>query len=128
MMKILLTAFLFLAWWLPGSAVAQGLPQYGEFTAIRIDWEIVKDVIAEGNDIYVKLDPRFQNEEIIVKISNDLLAGYRTWAEGEVEKIVKIYHSNRRNKLGYTYRIHTSAKFVEYWIKEDLILHLERNQ
>ena len=127
-MKILLTAFLFLSCLLPGTGFAQGLPQYGEFTAIHIDWDIVKDVVSEGNDIYVKLDPSYQNEEVLVRISNDLLTGYRTWGDGEDEKSVKIYHSNRRNKKGYTYRINTSASFVEYWIKEELILHLERNQ
>ncbi len=39
---------------------------------------------------------------------------------------IKVYHTQKKNKQGYTYRINTSAKFVEYWTNGELILLLER--
>ena len=127
-MKILQTAFLFLFSLMSTLTYAQEAPKYGDFTAIQIDQEIVKDVVHEENDIYVKLDPSYRNKEIAVRISDAKLKGYRTWADGEIEKSVKIYNSNRNNKKDYTYRINTAANFVEYWIDEKLVLHLEKMQ
>ncbi|MBF0278244.1 MAG: hypothetical protein HQM13_10650 [SAR324 cluster bacterium] len=125
-MKINLMAVFILMSTFVGHGQAQEVPGYGDFRALQIDQNIVKDVIVENNDIYVKLDPIFRNKEISVRISDLLLGAYRIWSDGELEKTVKIYNSNQNGKMDYTYRINTIANFVEYWIDDDLVLHLER--
>jgi hypothetical protein len=54
------------------------------------------------------------------------MESYRTWLNGGMEMPIKVYQSQKRNKQGHTYRVNTSAKFVEYWFNGELILHLER--
>jgi len=99
---------------------------YGPFTALKMDPEVVRDVTVEDNDIYVKVAESYWNEEFIVKISNDYMTNYRQWFNGAWEMPMKVYRSQERNKQGYTYRINTSARFVEYWTGGELVLLLER--
>lgn len=101
---------------------------YGPFTAIQIDRDVVEDVLTEGDDVYVKVKQSHWSSEFRVKISNARSDSYRTWDSGEVEMAVKVYRSQQKNKLGYTYRISTAARFIEYWTDGRLILHLERTK
>ena len=102
--------------------------QYGPFTAIKMDPEVVRDVVVEDNDIYVKVAESYWGEEFIVKISNDYMTNYRQWLNGSWEMPVLVYQSQQKNKQGYTYRINTGAGFVEYWTSGKLVLLLERVQ
>ena len=99
---------------------------YGPFTAVKMDPEVVRDVVVEDNDIYVKVAESYWDEEFIVKISNDYMTNYRQWLNGAWEMPVKVYRSQQKNKQGYTYRINTGAGFVEYWTSGKLVLLLER--
>ncbi|MEJ2725616.1 MAG: hypothetical protein P8175_13420 [Deltaproteobacteria bacterium] len=99
---------------------------YGPFTAVKMDPEVVQDVVVEDNNIYVKVAPSYWNQEFIVKISNDYMTSYRQWLNGAWEMPIRVYQSQEKNKQGYTYRINTTAKFVEYWTGGKLVLLLER--
>jgi hypothetical protein len=104
-------------------AVAQN---FGDFTAIKMDKAVVQDVFTAGNDIYVKIDKAYWDAGFVVKISNGDLSNYRTWSKGEEEMTVRVYQSQKENRQGYTYRVNTTAKYVEYWMDGKLVLHLER--
>ncbi len=120
---IILGALLCLA---PGLAQAQDSTIYWPFTVLSVNEAIVEDVVIEGDDIYVKINPDYWDVDLSVKLSNEYMENYRSWLNGGMEMPIKVYHSQIRNKQGHTYRINTTAKFVEYWYNGELILHLER--
>ncbi|MGD2126497.1 MAG: hypothetical protein PVG99_10475 [Desulfobacteraceae bacterium] len=126
MKKTLLAVLLVLFCLSPLTIRAQEGASYGPFSAIKMDSEVVVDVLAEANDIYVKVAESYWDADFTVKISNDYMTSYRQWLSGAWEMPVKVYRSHKRNKQGYTYRINTAAKFVEYWMDGRLVLHLER--
>lgn len=106
---------------------AQERTEFGPFSAITIDRGVVEDVEVDGNDIFVKVVPEHRQATFAVKISNAKSDGYRSWDGGQNEMEVKVYQSQQRNRLGYTYRVNTAASFIEYWTNGKLVLHLERN-
>jgi len=113
---------------MPVAVQAEQGAQYGTFSAIKMDQEVVDHVLTEGNDIYVKVKQDHWGDEFMVKISNENMGSYRQWLNGTDEYPVKVYQSQQKGKQGYTYRINTGAKYVEYWTGGNLILHLERTQ
>jgi hypothetical protein len=126
MKKAVVTIGVAILFLFPLSAFAQQGPTYGPYVAISIDKTVVEDVLVEGNDLYVKVSPAYWGSEFIVKgsmMNNEI---YTTWANGTKEMPVKVYQSQSKNKQGYTYRINTVAKFVEYWTGGKLVLHLEK--
>jgi hypothetical protein len=126
MKKAVVTIGVAILFLFPFSALAQEGPTYGPYVAISIDKAVVEDVLVEGNDLYVKVSPGYWGSEFIVKGSTMNNEIYTTWANGTKEMPVKVYQSQSKNKQGYTYRINTGAKFVEYWTGGKLILHLEK--
>jgi hypothetical protein len=100
----------------------------GTFSAIKMDQDVVDHVLTEGNDIFVKVHGDYWGAEFIVKISNENMASYRQWLNGSWEYPTQVYRSNQKGKQGYTYRINTSAKYVEYWTGGKMVLHLMRGQ
>ena len=110
----------------PALALAQDSTVYWPFTVLSVNEAIVQDVVIEGDDIYVKISEDYWDIDVTVKLSNEYMESYRTWLNGGMEMPIKVYRSQKRNKQGHTYRINTSAKFVEYWYNGELILHLER--
>lgn len=99
---------------------------FGDFSAIKLDKDVVEDVFTQGNDIYLKINKAYWGATFKVKISNKNMSGYRQWSSGDEEMAVKVYQSQKENRQGYTYRINTAAKYVEYWMDGKLVLHLER--
>ena len=95
-------------------------------SVLKMDREVVEDIFFQGNDIYVKVHEAYWEATFTVKISNENKADYRTWFSGEEEMAVKVYRSQSENLQGYTYRVNTAAKFIEYWMDGNLVLHLER--
>jgi hypothetical protein len=100
--------------------------QHGDFSVLKMDRDVVEDVFVQGDDIYVKVDKAHWGATFTVKISNENKAGYRTWLSGAEEMPVKVYQSQKENRQGYTYRVNTAAKYVEYWMDGKPVLHLER--
>jgi len=107
---------------------AQEPTRYGPFVALTVDKDVVQDVLVEANDIYVKVAEEHWGQSFTVKISDENMAGYRNWMNGEPEMTVSVYRSNAKGKQGYTYRIHTTAPYVEYWMGGAPVLHLSRAQ
>lgn len=126
-MKGLFAVLLIFALFIPMDGLAQEETQYGDFSVLTMDEEVVGDVFSEGNDIYVKIQKGYWDADFIVKLSNANQMDYRPWLNGELDRVVKVYRSQQTDKQGYTYRINTVAKFVEYWVGDRLVLHLKRN-
>jgi hypothetical protein len=112
----------------PVSIQAQEQTQFGDFFALEMDKEVVDHVLSEGNDIYVKITKGYWDASFTVRISNAKRTDYRTWLDGASDRRVNVYRSQQTDKQGYTYRINTRAEFVEYWVGDRLVLHLERRQ
>jgi hypothetical protein len=112
----------------PATVQAQQGANPGTFSAIKMDQDVVDHVLTEGNDIYVKVQPDYWDAEFMVKISNENMASYRQWLSGSWEYPTQVYRSNQKGKQGYTYRINTGAKYVEYWTGGKMVLHLMRGQ
>ncbi|MBU2499279.1 MAG: hypothetical protein KKE57_10285 [Proteobacteria bacterium] len=127
-MKKFLIVPLTLVLFVPVVVGAQGGPSFGPFSAIKMDRAVVEDVLAQDNDIYVKVTKDYWNKDFVVKISNEDMAYYRTWFNGQPEMSAKVYRSQQHNLQGYTYRINTAARFIEYWVDGNLVLHLERRK
>jgi hypothetical protein len=127
-MKELFAVLLIFALFMPMDGLAQEETQYGDFIALSMDKEVVSGVFSEGNDIYVKIHKAYWDADFIVRLSNANQMDYRPWLNGELDRVVKVYRSQQTDKQGYTYRINTVAKFVEYWVGDRLVLHLKRNQ
>lgn len=125
-MKRFLIVSLALAVFLPAVVGAQGAPTFGPYTAIKMERSVVEDVLVQESGLYVKVTNDYWNKDFIVKISNEDMAYYRTWLNGESEMSIKVYQSQQRNLQGYTYRINTAARFIEYWVDGNLVLHLEK--
>lgn len=125
-MKILLSVLLALFLFMPVTVQAQQGAKYGTFSAIMMDQDVVDHVLTEGNDLYVKVHRDYWDAEFIVKISNENMASYRQWLSGDWEFPINVYRSQQKGKQGYTYRINSAARYVEYWTGGKLILHLER--
>ena len=125
-MKRFLIVSLALVVFLPAVVGAQGAPTFGSYTAIKMERSVVEDVLVQESGLYVKVTNDYWNKDFIVKISNEDMAYYRTWLNGESEMSIKVYQSQQRNLQGYTYRINTAARFIEYWVDGNLVLHLEK--
>ncbi|MBF0238483.1 MAG: hypothetical protein HQM12_12325 [SAR324 cluster bacterium] len=100
-------------------------PQYGEFVPILLKQEVVEDINIKDNDLMIKIREPYREKDVIVKISDAQLAQYRYWLNnGQTEFPIRTYRGGDRQ--GYTYRIRTSAAYIEYWIDDELVLHLKR--
>ena len=128
MKKRFVVLLLALSLFVPLTVGAQSGPNYGPFSAIKMDRAVVEDVLVQDSDIYVKVAKDSWGKNFIVKISNEDMAYYRNWQNGGPEMPTKIYRSQQHNLHGYTYRINTAARFIEYWMDGSLILHLERKR
>lgn len=125
-MKKMLFPVLALMVMVPLTVQAQGQAKYGPFTALKVDAQVVEDVRVEGDNVYVKVQPDSRNATFTVKVSDSNMADYRKWYDGTSEMAVKVYQGQQTNKQGYTYRVSTTAKYIEYYLDGKLVLQLER--
>ncbi len=128
MKKAFITVGVAILFLFPLVTFAQQGATYGPYKALTMDKDVVVDVLVEGSDLYVKVNQNHWGSEFIVKGSAMDKEIYTTWANGTQEMPVKVYQSQSKNKQGYTYRINTGARFVEYWTGGKLVLHLEKVQ
>jgi hypothetical protein len=125
-MKQAIFAMMALMVMVPLAAQAQDKATYGAFTALKLDPQVVQDVLADGNNLYVKVQPNWRNAGFTVKASNRNMADYRKWHDGTPEMAVRVYQSDKSDKQGCTYRVNTTAPYIEYYLEGRLILQLER--
>ena len=78
-MKRLFSVLFVLTLFLPVIVQAQEQIQFGDFSALQMDKEVVDHVFSEGNDIYVKITEDYWDASFTVRISNANRTDYRTW-------------------------------------------------
>jgi len=125
-MKKFLVLVLALAFFVPFAVLAQEGMKFGPFTALKMDKQVVEGVVVEGDSVYVKVAKDFWGASFTVKISNKNGADYRKWSGDKTEMVVKVYQGPKADKQGHTYRIATSAKYIEFYKEGNLVLQLER--
>jgi putative heme degradation protein len=125
-MKKFLILVLALAFFFPMAVQAQEGAKFGPFTALKMDKQVVQDVLVIGDNVYVKVAKDYWNAGFTVKISNKNGADYRKWSDGKPEMVVRVYQGPKSDKMGYTYRINTTANYLEYYQDGKLVLQLER--
>jgi len=125
-MKRFFVVVLALAFLFPIVVQAQEGTRFGPFTALKMDKQVVEGVVADGDNVYVKVAKDFWSASFTVKISNKNGADYRKWSGDKTEMVVKVYQGPKANKQGHTYRISTSAKYIEFYKEGNLVLQLER--
>ena len=86
------------------------------------DESIVTAVRTEGDNIWIKLAKDHLTDVITVRISNNNQDSYRTWFNGSPDLI----SSGFRGNGAWSDRVQTKANFVEYWLEDKLVLHLQR--
>lgn len=92
------------------------------FDILDRDESIVSAVRTEGDNIWIKLTKDHLNDVITVRISNKNRDLYRTWFHGKADLISSGFRGNGT----WSDRVQTKANFVEYWLEDKLVLHLER--
>ncbi|MDA7640657.1 hypothetical protein N8787_03375 [Opitutaceae bacterium] len=99
---------------------------FGPYVALIRNREVVKDVKVEENGrIYLLLNPKYKEKEIILKNSSGNKSGYRKWFNGEFELVSPANQGKAPNK--YTDWVVTSGNYVEYYLDGSLILHLKKS-
>ena len=93
-----------------------------------MDKQVVEGVVVDGDNVYLKVAKDFWNASFSVKISNKNGADYRKWSGYKTEIVVKVYQGQKANKQGHTYRVSTSAKYIEFYKEGKLVLQLERQK
>lgn len=124
-------AFLFILF--ANSALGSDMPDgdraartFAPYEALVFDSSVVHDVkVEDGKTVYLQLLPDHKEKEIIVKLSNRHMDGYRAWTETGEKQWVS---SARQGKepYGWTDFVRTEATFIEYWMDGALFLHLKR--
>ena len=101
------------------------LPQFGPFVGLTVDESVIQGVMVDDEDkIWIMLNPKFRNDEILLKISTDYKAGYRNWYTGEPTLVSPAGQNKAPNE--WTDWIRTSSNYIEYWMGDKLVLHLKR--
>jgi hypothetical protein len=127
-MKKFFVVVLALAFLFPFAAQAQEGTKFGPFTALKMDKQVVEGVVVDGDNVYLKVAKDFWNASFSVKISNKNGADYRKWSGDKTESVVKVYQGQKANIQGHTYRVNTSAKYIEFYKEGKLVLQLERQK
>ena len=86
------------------------------------DESIVTAVKTEGDNIWIKLTKDHLTDEITVRISNNNQDSYRMWFNGSTDLVSSGYRGNG----AWSDRVQSKANFVEYWLEDKLVLHLQR--
>jgi hypothetical protein len=86
------------------------------------DESVVQAVRSEGENVWIKLAPAYLADSITVRISDKNQGAYRTWFNNE-QDLVSV---DGRSNAGWSDRVETKAKYIEYWHNNLLVLHLER--
>ncbi|MEM9158515.1 MAG: hypothetical protein AAGB46_05650 [Verrucomicrobiota bacterium] len=100
-------------------------PTFGPYVAISINSNIVRDVkVDKEENVFLQLYPAHKDKELIVKISNERFASYRNWWHGKRELVSPA--NAGKQEYGWTDRVQSKAKYIEYWMDGDVFLHLRR--
>ena len=102
-------------------------PRFGPFEAIALNSDVIRGVkVEDDGKIWILLNPAYRERELVVKISNLEGESYRKWFTGSEELVSPANQGKQANQ--WTDWIETKARYVEYWMSGQLILHLKRFQ
>lgn len=107
----------------PSEAPAKSKRVFGPYEAITFNASIINDVKVdkEGN-VFLQLLPEHKDKQLVVKISNEKFAGYRAWWHGGLELVSPAFSG--KSPMGWTDRVQTKARYIEYWMEGQVFLHL----
>ncbi len=110
---------------LAASAEAQGNIRFGPYEALSINSDVIRGVkVDEGGKIWLLLNPVYKERELVVKISNLPGESYRKWFNGSEELVSPADQGKQANE--WTDWIETQSSYIEYWMGDQLVLHLKK--
>lgn len=86
------------------------------------DETVVTEIKSQGDNVWIKLAPDYLTDSITVRISDKNRDFYRVWFNNEQDLVSDGF----RGKNIWSDRVQTSARYIEYWHNDLLVLHLER--
>tara|TARA_B110000495_G_C22923230_1_gene539440 strand:+ start:591 stop:1094 length:504 start_codon:yes stop_codon:yes gene_type:complete len=102
-------------------------PIFGAFKGIQIDPDYILGAKADDTGkIWIMLNPEVKERELNLRISMKKGGPYRNWFTGSQVLVSAANQGKEAN--AWTDWVETTANYVEYWMDEKLILHLERIQ
>jgi hypothetical protein len=102
-----------------------GAVRFGPYEALTINSDVIRGVkVEENGEVWILLNPDYRERELVVKISNRNKDGYRKWHHGTFELVSPANQGKQANQ--WTDWVLTESKFIEYWMSDQLILHLEK--
>jgi len=108
----------------PGSAQEEKKKRvFGPYEALSFNDAVLRDVKVEADgNIFLQLRPDHKDKELVVKISNSKFADYRAWWHGGLELVSPA--NAGKLPLGWTDRVQTKSRYIEYWMDGQVFLHL----
>lgn len=100
-------------------------PRIAPYESVSWNREYLNDVrVDEDRNIFIQLQPVHREKELAIRISNERFAGYRDWWHGG--KVLVAPAGQGKRPYEWTDRVHSQARYIEYWMEGELILHLRR--
>lgn len=100
-------------------------PRFGPYEAIHINSDVIRGVkVDDDRKIWLLLNPKYKEKELLLKASNAESSGYRKWENGSQELISPANQGKAPNQ--WTDWVRTKAPYVEYWMDGQLVLHLKK--
>ena len=106
-------------------ALGQERGRFGPFRTLMINRDVVEGFFAREGRIHVMLSSEAVRSRVVVKASDSKGSEYRAWASGRTELVLGTGRLPGGIDDSENW-VETSARYVEYWLDGELILHLER--
>ena len=106
------------------AATATDERDFGPWTAVVFDEDVIQDVRVKGDDIFIKLQPDHRNDKLTMKNSMQVDGPYRKWFTGE--EIFVAQENTGRAANAWSDRMQTSANYIHYYSDGKLFLRLKR--
>lgn len=92
------------------------------FEVLTQDTSAVEGYRTEGDNVWIKLTSAHVSDTVTVRISDRNRDFYRPWFNGSTDLVSTGYRGNDV----WSDRVQTKAKYIEYWVDDQLVLHLQR--
>lgn len=106
------------------AATATTERDFGPWTAVVFDENVIQDVRVSGDDIFIKLQPDHRNDKLTMKNSMQVDGPYRKWLTGD--EVFVAQENTGRAANTWSDRMQTSANYIHYYSDGKLFLRLKR--